>query len=390
MTKIHPISAIFQTVLQRLTVRHRNGELKEYIAAGVPKDEFLRRIGGLLESRAASAKTPSAPVAEGAQSSELTAESSSSALPTEEPLVRENLSTTGIASSGSDGKEQKKEQKKSEKGKGKQKAESQQNTPAASYQVPEWEMDYALMQKKKQENTRNERARILKRVEDDKIERRKWAAARKAEANKTNDQSESIVAGSSAPISKASSQHKECALQIRLFDGSSIRSKFPSSATLRVDVRPWIDEHQLGNAPYTFKHILTPLPNRTISISDEEQSLQSQGLAPNATLILVPVHGYTTAYVDSGSSGVVAKSVSTGYGLISSGVGLVTGLFGSLLGGAGPAAPPQDEPPAPSNTAPTPSNINIRTLRDQNPKEDRQFYNGNAVSDDTLYSGALD
>ena len=43
-------------------------------------------------------------------------------------------------------------------------------------------MKYALMQKKRQEDARNERARILKRVEDDKTERRVKEALRKEQA----------------------------------------------------------------------------------------------------------------------------------------------------------------------------------------------------------------
>jgi hypothetical protein len=243
-------------------------------------------------------------------------------------------------------------------------------------------MKYALMLKKRQQDARDERARILKRVEDDKIERRRMAAERKAEVNKAKDGSEPPKSEPSRLEPQTSSRFKECALQVRLFDGSTIRSRFPSSATLRVDVRPWIDEQQTGNAPYTFKHVLTPRPNRDISISDEEQSLESQGLAPTATLIIVPVQGYTSAYEDNSTSSRVSRGISAGFGLVSSGLGMVTGLFGSLLVGS-TAPPPQEEPSASANTRQSPT-INVRTLTDQNRPDEQQFYNGNAVSDRKL------
>jgi hypothetical protein len=241
-------------------------------------------------------------------------------------------------------------------------------------------MSYAAMQRKRLQEAKEERARILKRVEDDKIERRKREAERKAEL-KAKEAGEHL--GGQAESSRAEapkpSRSKECAIQIRLFDGSTIRSRFPSSSTLRADVRPWVDEHQAGNAPYTFKHVLTPLPNKNISISDEEQTLESQGLTPSATLILVPVQGYVSAYEGGGNSGLVSKTISTGYGLVSSGVGMVSGLLGSFLGG-GSASSAQHEPASTTPAPPSAPNINIRTLRDQNRLDENQFYNGNSVS----------
>jgi UBX domain len=282
---------------------------------------------------------------------------------------------TGKATSNADG--QAKEQKKLDKGK--QKADSGDRKPSES------ESKYVQILKKQQQEKKDERARILKRVEDDKIQRRQAAAERKAEAERAKDKpKEPAEVGSNRPAPRKSRQYEECALQIRLFDGSTIRSRFPSSATLRVDVRPWIDQHQDGNTAYTFKEVLTPLPNKNITISDEEQSLQSQGLVPSATLIIVPVQGSISAYDSSGGTGLVSRGVSAGYGLASWGTGMVTGLVGSLIG-AGPAAQPQEEQSsAPVSTDPSTSRINVRTLRDQDRRDDQQFYNGNAVSKSAL------
>lgn len=149
------------------------------------------------------------------------------------------------------------------------------------------DMKYALMQKKRAQDAKDERARILKRVEDDKIRRKQEAAQQKALAKeRQNPGSAGDVAEGGFDAVPPSKYSKECALQVRLFDGSTIRSRFPSEGSLRADVRPWIDKQQTGDVPYNFKHVLTPLPNKNISISDEEGSLHSQGLTPSATLIL--------------------------------------------------------------------------------------------------------
>jgi hypothetical protein len=237
---------------------------------------------------------------------------------------------------------------------------------------------YALMQKKRAQDAKDERARILKRVEDDKAERREREAKRKADAKALAD-GEPLPSGPSSLQQAKSTNSAECALQIRMFDGSTIRNRFPSSASLRRDVRPWIDEKQIGDQPYNFKQVLTPLPNKIIETSEEEGTLQSLGLTPSATLILVPIAAYSSAY--EGGSGLVSRGVSAGYGILSSGLGMVTGLLGSFLGGGG-AAPHVGEQRQTPSSAPNPNpSINVRTLRDQqSPRDDQQFYNGNAVS----------
>ena len=220
---------------------------------------------------------------------------------------------------------------------------------------------YAMMQKKRAQDARDERARILKRVEDDKAERREREAQRKAEAKALAEGVPLPTGSSSSPQQARSTNSVECALQIRLFDGSTIRNRFPSSASLRRDVRPWIDEKQAGDQPYNFKQVLTPLPNKNIETSEEEGTLQSLGLTPSATLILVPIAAYSSAY--EGGTGLVSRGVSAGYGLVSSGLGMVTGLLGGILGGAGATPPSAEEHRQTPTSAPNPNpSINIRTL----------------------------
>ena len=247
---------------------------------------------------------------------------------------------------------------------------------------------YAAQQRKRQQEAKLERDRILQQIEHDKAERKEKEEQRKALARaEAEEKDDSALADEQLKneINRSKpTRSKECAIQVRMFDGSNIRHKFSSDATLRTDVRAWIDKERLdGDIPYTFKQILTPLPNRTLSISDEEESLQSLGLTPSATLIMVPVQGYTAAY---DHQGLVSRGASTGYSVIAGGAGMITGALRTVLG-LGQATAQTNEPQenqAVGATEPEArgagSNINIRTLRDQREGRDgHQLYNGNQV-----------
>jgi hypothetical protein len=245
-------------------------------------------------------------------------------------------------------------------------------------------MKYALMQKKRQQDARSERARILKRVEDDKEERRAKEANRKEEARaalKPDDPQTSIT---TQPIStnlrRPSKDHdSDCALQVRLFDGTTIRSRFSPHDTLRKEVRQWVDaQRDDGDVPYTFKQVLTPLPNKNITVSEEEESLQSLELNPSATLILVPVKDDTSAY-KGGATGYISKGISAGVGLVSSTINMVTGTLGSFLGRTVHAEGQAEHET--SSLSHASAAANVRTLRDQGERlEEHQLYNGNTVS----------
>ncbi|KAJ5288549.1 hypothetical protein N7478_001579 [Penicillium angulare] len=177
-------------------------------------------------------------------------------------------------------------------------------------------------------------------------------------------------------------------LQVRLFDGSSIRSSFSPSQTIRSDVRSWLDQ-KMGTEqrPYNLKHILTPLPSRTLSISEESQTLQDLGLGSTANLVMVPVSSYTDAYSISGSS-LPARGVSAVYSVVSSAITTATGLLGSLTGHGTPTTSEVESSTAPGQSGssratqrPGIRGPNIRTLGDQGSNEDdRQFYNGNQLN----------
>lgn len=285
----------------------------------------------------------------------------------------------------------KKEKEAAEKAERKAKADARKESmTVAPNSAKAKQAVYAQQQRKRNQDAKLERERILRQIEHDKAERKEKEERRralvKAEAEGKNDAElaeQQLIAEMNPPRSTRS---KECSVQVRMFDGSTIRNRFLSEDTLRASVRAWVDEQRSdGDFPYTFKQILTPLPNRTVSISDEEESLQSLGLTPSATLVMVPVQGYTAAY--SGGQGIVSRGASAGYSVVSAGAGLVTGALGTFLGIGQPAV--QEGQIADSETATQAgvesdargagSGVNIRTLRDQQDREDHQLYNGNQV-----------
>ena len=222
--------------------------------------------------------------------------------------------------------------------------------------------------------------------------------------------SSSSIKQPSARQKPASSQGTDVRLSVRLLDGATIRNTFPATAKLDPDIRAWISSQspELAARPYTFRQILAPAPARTLSMSDEREGLCDMGLAPSATLVLVPLqHGsYVEAYGDAGS-GVwsllsVPRSVAAGaYGLVASGVDAVTGALGwnghppatqgqspGLAGGQpGDGGVDDGEGAQAGQTRTQPGNVRIRTLADQRERgtrREQEFYNGNQVSGYTL------
>ncbi|KAL9639101.1 MAG: hypothetical protein Q9164_001132 [Protoblastenia rupestris] len=261
---------------------------------------------------------------------------------------------------------------------------------------------YAQEQRQRQHDAKIERERIVRQIEQDKIARREKEERRKALANaESEDHATTGVVGkppSAEPwhdnqIKTSASvpntfKRNDCALQVRLFDGSTIRSKFSSGHTLRTHVRPWVDEMRSDDdTPYTFRQILTPLPYRTLSISDEEETLHDLGLVPTSTLVMIPVQSYTAAYTSH--RGLLSRGAAASYDLVSTGAGMVTGALGTFLG-LGQISSQQQadladqvhDGQADAEQRPRAANasVNFRTLHDQsNDREERQLYNGNQV-----------
>ncbi|KAJ4383958.1 hypothetical protein N0V86_000802 [Didymella sp. IMI 355093] len=195
----------------------------------------------------------------------------------------------------------------------------------------------AALQKKKREDA-EELARVKARIEQDKAERKAQAEARKAEREAERNAESQSQSHPRSTTSPRGSQAATVNLNVRLFDGRTIRSTFARTATLEKDVRAWIDSEfsklskddaNIQNAalpPYFFRHILAPQPSRELSAGDENQTLGDIDLAPSATLVLVPVKGYSDAYTGTGAgtnllAGTTTGIVSGAFGLLSSTVG---------------------------------------------------------------------
>ncbi|KAF1933951.1 uncharacterized protein M421DRAFT_415004 [Didymella exigua CBS 183.55] len=268
----------------------------------------------------------------------------------------------------------------------------------------------AALQKKKREDA-EELARVKARIEQDKAERKAQAEARKAERSaesQTSPPSRTTPSiSTSISTSTRGAQSQTVSLNVRLFDGRTIRATFPRTATLETQVRTWVDAEcarlsqddpntaHAALPPYFFRHILAPQPARELSAGDETQALGAIDLAPTATLVLVPVKGYSDAYAAPSTNllaGTTTGLVSGAFGLLSTTVGYAGSVLGALLGGAGSpqtntghtldarsASSASSASSAPQPPERDDGSIRVRTLADQRAREPRsqQFYNGN-------------
>ena len=246
-------------------------------------------------------------------------------------------------------------------------------------------------QQKRKQEARSERDRILQQIEADKVQRREKEALRKAQVTFQHDSSDANVQSATGQPSQTLQKGKnvlgrECNLQIRCFDGSNLRRRFPSDQTLATHVRGWLEQEGFKQgSPFTFRQILTPLPNRTITESEEAESLEALSLTPSATLVIVPARNASTAY--SYQPSVVSKYPTQLYSLLA-------GLFAVLLQYVRVFLNVSQAPPAGEqaesihqNTAESTATqagsapkIKIRRLFDQDEKNDHQFYNGNQLN----------
>lgn len=371
----------------------RNGELKEYIAAGTTKDEFARRVQSVLQP----ATSPAAVTNQAAQAPALSS-SAPVAARTEDPSAN---SSPGQATPPSSSESQAPQSVLEEQAAHRQElvqqaarlaAQRNRDEEAAKQRHAEEEKakeaakpsesaskdaqtkKHSDLHKKKQREAREERQRILKIIQDDKAERHarqaELEAERQAAAATTTLSADLKGKGKeSAPSPPATNPRlaEHCAIQVRLLDGSTIRNRFASATDTIKQVRQWVDESRTdGRTPYTFKILLTPLPSKTIDAAEESQSLRALKLAPSATLIIAPAAGkkYTPAsYSASSSSSAPVATVANSdgdvdeqqgreggdnilirfiafiMGMITGFIEVVTGFFTTLFSVAGPPPP---------------------------------------------------
>ncbi|KAL6917565.1 hypothetical protein FSHL1_008995 [Fusarium sambucinum] len=347
-----------------------NGELKEYITPGTSKEDFLRRVQTAFNS-ASSVTTPQPSAQPPAQVTPQPATPTAEQTPTVSSSTSENVRRI-LAERATRLQAQREENErkvKEERAKTKERAKAEAEAGMATDNARAHKAAEAV--KKKRQQDQEERARILKRIEDDKAERRMRAEEREKQRidnMKGGDVAASLV---SAPETKLAAPTKTggmTALQVRLFDGSTLRSRFKTNAPLK-EIRQWVDESRNdGSQPYTFKQVLTPLPNKNIDETEEDKAIGELGLSPSSTLVLIPVKKYTAAY-DDDSQGIVSRII----GFILSIFSWIFGLFGS-----------GDERAARGSVGPTSlasSRERSRMQEFQNPSErDQQLYNGNSLN----------
>lgn len=365
----------------------KHGELKEYISSGTSKPDFIRRVRSAFNAAPQEESTPSEEpsttadsVTSGAQASSTGSTEATEAASSPAATQSSESVSRVLAERAAKLKQQKeeaelkaKENRLKAKERAKAEAEAGAKTDAARKHQQAEEV------KKKRVKESEERQRILRRIQDDKEERRLRASER--EQQRINGQKVGDVAASlvSAPASKMPSTTRTsdiASLQVRLFDGSTIRSRFKTATSLK-DVRTWVDENTGDKKlPYTFKQVLTPLPNKNIDATEENQSLGDLGLVPSSTLVLIPVKKYTSAY-EGESQDVVSQFLRA-----------LTSFFTWFLGllglAAGNGTRRQPLPVEAAGDASEPSQDANRRIRGfQNPTDqlrDHQLYNGNSVS----------
>jgi chemotaxis protein histidine kinase CheA len=440
----------------------KNGQLREYIAAGVSKEDFIRRMKTVFEpvqpapvppateaaqptpehpavttTQAASAPETSQPAPATAPTPDVQAPPASepaaspnppnaSADPSSPPATATATASTSLSSTNAQVQailaeraarlaEQKKQQDEEAKRKRVEKAKARAEAEAAQATA---QSRHAAELRKRQQEARAERERILKAIEDDKAARRakreqEEAARRAAAAAAASEKGESTInEEKSAPFAPASqvfpplNTSSRCAIQVRLFDGSTIRERFSADETL-ADVRKWVDETRRDvdgpdkNAPYTFKVLLTPLPNRTIDVTEESKSLRELGLAPSATLILLRVPKRVIAAAARGEGqGLFWKIIRLLMSVFTGFFGTLSAFFSTLFSTRGLPAPPPGESDAgtaggvgqttQSQTGGEDAGARRRgtggriaglgDLDERRRREEQQYYNGNSVS----------
>lgn len=409
------LAAIFPLPKTPTLVVIKNGQLKEYISAGTSKGDFVSRVTKAFSAQTETQGQDSAPVAQtepptptsaapsntnsNPPSAQTTpsgqAHQASSTIeqpsgPTQAQLLAEAERRRQAARKEREQIE--KERRRKEKGKMPASQDSKQDDAVkkASQQLAE-----------RQRKAREDKARVLKLIEDDKAERRARSERQRTErqASVSEDVSESTSGAAVAPSSSAVRRHDQCSIQVRLFDGSTIRTRFPTRVTISKDVRKWIDENRTdGKDPYTFKIILTPLPNKAIDhATEEDQTLEELGLAPSSTLVLTPVDRYANAYtntnMNAGLTNPVSRFVTTVLAVLVNILGGITAALGGLghVGNADGSAGEGNHAGASHHEQSDSQGQATASARDgsgrikgfQNPddvKRDQQLYNGNSVS----------
>lgn len=407
------LAAIFPLPKTPTLVMMNKGELKEYIAAGVSKEDFVSRTAKAL--RAASQQQPPAAPASARPDQPASASPAPAPTPLIQPASASPQPAPGAPSAPSDPQpspqvqallaeraarlevlraEQRKreaEQRRQDKAKAKEEASPASSSSSSKKPKDPAQEKYSAELKQRQQQAREDRARVLQAIEDDKAARRARASERRTERMG--------LAAAAAPMSELLPERKKteggdgvgggaCRLQIRLFDGSTVRGEWKGTQTLGGDVRGWLEGQPgmkgLGGTAYGFKVILTPRPSKTIGAGEEGKTLQELGLTPSATLVLVPAAGMGAgAYPGTAGGNTVTRVIMAILGVFTGFWALIAGFFGGLFSSGPAPAAVQDNETAAAAAATGRDQDRKGALRQLRPEWERrneqQFYNGNSV-----------
>ena len=357
-------------------MQYRNGSLAARIGSGVSRSQFLKDLKDALQSQQASDTSMQASSQDLNQTQ---ASNGNRSNPEDSSLNQPNTPAVGTVGSGS--AEGHQSSSESSPTSARTSNTRTQRTSGTEYVYPQEppsaaQQNHVEKQKRIQEKARAERERVRQIVENNKRDRKEKESPRSPPPQEESQRTKGIP-GHHQSRRPQTGDSKECALKVRLLDGSTILGRFPPDNTIQQHVRPWIEgERSDGDLPYTFRQIQAPLPNRQITISEESESLESLGLMPTATMVTVPVRSFTAAY--SEQPGIVSKGLNAGYGIISGGIGLASNFLNYVRNTQGPSN--SNEPSQPG-TEDEIRGQRVRTLNNrQPPSEDQQLYNGNQVS----------
>ncbi|KAF4774404.1 UBX domain-containing protein [Colletotrichum scovillei] len=400
------LAAIFPLPNTPTVVVIKNGDLKEYIVAGTSKDEFVRRIttafrgaqGQPAAAAAAAAAQPAsatpAPVSAPAPAAQSTDDlydetpynppraaaapvtanqqparpgtSSPSPRGPATPTQEEDNAATLRAVLAERGARLEAQRLESEKKAKAARAAAAEKAETDNSKQAEQTRNHKEALKKARQEAADEKARILRKIEDDRAERRAKAAERaalrtQAASPKLGEVAAALTRSESSSLAPSSSAASGMtALQVRLLDGSTIRSRFPSGKTLGGEV------------------VLAPRPSRLIDDTEEGKSLAELGLSPSSTLVLAPVGEHVGAYAGGSSFGEMAVTfLLLPLTLLQWLWGLISGVFSG---------------PGPRRAAAEEQGAEPVTVREQrkgkfsqfaNPDDrrgDHQLYNGNSLN----------
>ncbi|KAH6607292.1 hypothetical protein Trco_003605 [Trichoderma cornu-damae] len=425
------LSQIFPLPKTPTVVVMKHGELKEYIAAGTGKDDFLRRIlvafnaappapappssspPSTASSPSSSPTRPSAPVpapvppvapaaaavaAPATTTSRLPSPPPSSQTPPSQAQAQAQPPASAQAAAQSEivgrilaeraaklraQKEEAERRAKEERAKAQEKAKAGADPGGSRIHRQAEEL------KKKRQAEQEERRRILKRIEDDRQERRMRASEKEQQRIERSQRAGHAAASpldaqQATKLPSTTVLSEMASIQVRLFDGSTIRYRFKTASPLR-EVRRWVDENGgESKTPYTFKQVLTPLPNKNIDVTEEGKALGELGLAPSSTLVLIPVQKYSSAYGGAGRrESVLSRFVALVLGFLSWLLSLV-GLAGGEQREAAGGERRRERPWGPDATARAASEESGRRVRGlqslADAQRDHQLYNGNSLN----------